>query len=178
MQKTLQFVAIQVHLNIIKGKQKRARITCLKPRARESGCRLSGVVAFSHQESFRFLTYPTAYLQPLPSGDHHLWWYMSPLTHGVEQWEHITAATNDAEKTLSGTQEENASVQTNAFSERNKKNLKNNEKNYMDKDLFRKSSSRNALCWAFYYVTNNKQVELTPPQAMHCIFSITIQFWN
>jgi hypothetical protein len=23
---------------------------------------------------------------------------------------------------------------------------------------------------------NNKQVELTPPQAMHCIFSITIQF--
>jgi hypothetical protein len=25
---------------------------------------------------------------------------------------------------------------------------------------------------------NNKQVELTPPQAMHCIFSITIQFWN
>ncbi len=57
-------------------------------------------------------------------------------------------------------------------------NLKNNEKNYMDKDLFPKSSSRNALCWAFYYVTNNKQVELTPPQAMHCIFSITIQFWN
>jgi hypothetical protein len=30
--------------------------------------------------------------------------------------------------------EENASVRTNAFSERNKKTQKNNEKNYMDKN--------------------------------------------
>jgi len=94
MQKTLQFVAIQVHLNIINGKQKRARITCLKPRARGSGCRLCGVFGFSHQQSFRLLTYPTAYLQPLPSGDHHLWWYMSPLTHAVEQWDQITERQN------------------------------------------------------------------------------------
>ncbi len=76
--------------------------------------------------------------------------------------------------------EENASVQTNTFSERNKqKNLKNNEKNYMDKDC-----SENQVVEMHYVehfimsLINNKQVELTPPQAMHCIFSITIQFWN
>jgi len=73
--------------------------------------------------------------------------------------------------------EENASVQTNAFSERNKKNLKKMKKKLHGQKLFWNSSSRNALCWAFYYVTNNEQVDLTPPQAMHCIFLITIQFW-
>jgi len=36
--------------------------------------------------------------------------------------------------------------------------------------LFWKSSSRHALCWALYYVTSNKQVDLTPAQVMHCIF--------
>jgi hypothetical protein len=36
--------------------------------------------------------------------------------------------------------------------------------------LFLKPNSRNALCWAFYYVNNNKEVDLTTPQVMCCIF--------
>jgi hypothetical protein len=36
--------------------------------------------------------------------------------------------------------------------------------------LFWKSNSRNALCWAFYNVNDNKKVDLTTPQTMCCIF--------
>jgi hypothetical protein len=35
--------------------------------------------------------------------------------------------------------------------------------------LFWKSNSRNALCWAFYYVNDNKEVDFKIPQIMCCI---------
>jgi hypothetical protein len=35
---------------------------------------------------------------------------------------------------------------------------------------FWKGNSKNVLCWAFYCVNNNKEVNVTTPQTMHCIF--------
>jgi len=35
--------------------------------------------------------------------------------------------------------------------------------------LFWKLKSMYALCWAFFYVNNNKKVDLTTPQIMRCI---------
>ncbi len=58
-----------------------------------------------------------------------------------------------------------------------KKNAKNNE-DKMKEDLrklhaqrlFWKPNNRNALCWAFDYVNDNKKVDLITFQIMHCIF--------
>jgi hypothetical protein len=36
--------------------------------------------------------------------------------------------------------------------------------------LFWKPNSINELCWAFYYVNDNKEVDLTTLQVMRCIF--------
>jgi hypothetical protein len=36
--------------------------------------------------------------------------------------------------------------------------------------LFWKPNNRNALCWAFDYVNDNKKVDLITLQIMHCIF--------
>jgi hypothetical protein len=36
--------------------------------------------------------------------------------------------------------------------------------------LFWKPNSKNALCWAFYYVDDNKEFNLIALQIMHCIF--------
>jgi hypothetical protein len=55
------------------------------------------------------------------------------------------------------------------YKQNEQKNLKNLKKLHGLR-LFWKSSSRNALCWELYYVTSNKQVDLTPAQVMHCIF--------
>jgi hypothetical protein len=35
---------------------------------------------------------------------------------------------------------------------------------------FWKPNSINALCWAFYYVNDNKEIDLTTPQVTCCIF--------
>jgi hypothetical protein len=39
----------------------------------------------------------------------------------------------------------------------------------MQKRYFGKKKSKNALCWAFSCVNDNKEVNLTTPQIMHCI---------
>ncbi len=36
--------------------------------------------------------------------------------------------------------------------------------------LFWKPNNINALCWAFYYVNENKEIDLTTLQGMCCIF--------
>jgi hypothetical protein len=36
--------------------------------------------------------------------------------------------------------------------------------------LFWKPNNINALCWALYYVNDNKEVDLITLQVMHCIF--------
>jgi hypothetical protein len=33
-----------------------------------------------------------------------------------------------------------------------------------------RGNNRNALCWAFYCVNDNKEVNVTTPQTIHCIF--------
>jgi hypothetical protein len=39
----------------------------------------------------------------------------------------------------------------------------------MHKKYFGKTNSKNALCWEFYCVNNNKEMNVTTPQIMHCI---------
>ncbi len=48
--------------------------------------------------------------------------------------------------------------------------MKENLKKLHAQRLFWKPNSKNALCWAFYYVNNNKEVDLIVLQIMHCIF--------
>jgi hypothetical protein len=36
--------------------------------------------------------------------------------------------------------------------------------------LFWKPNNKNALCWAFYYINDNKEVDLTTLQVISCIF--------
>jgi hypothetical protein len=36
--------------------------------------------------------------------------------------------------------------------------------------VFWRRNSKNALCWAFYCVNDNKEVNVTILQTMHCIF--------
>ncbi len=48
----------------------------------------------------------------------------------------------------------------------NEKNLK---KLHAQKTFWNRNS-RNTLCWAFYYVNDNKEVNATTPQTMWCIF--------
>ncbi len=47
--------------------------------------------------------------------------------------------------------------------------MKKNLKKLHAQRLFWKSNSRNALCWAFYCVNDNKEVDLITPQIMRCI---------
>jgi hypothetical protein len=39
----------------------------------------------------------------------------------------------------------------------------------MFNDHFVETNNKNALCWAFYYVKDNKKVNITTPQIMCCI---------
>jgi len=52
------------------------------------------------------------------------------------------------------------------------RNLEMNE-NHLKKlhaqKVFWKRNSNNALCWAFYCVNDNKEVNVTTPEIMHCI---------
>ncbi len=53
------------------------------------------------------------------------------------------------------------------------RNPKNNErkfeKNTCTKKIFWKPNSRNALCWVFYCVNDNKKIDLTTLQVIYCI---------
>ncbi len=48
--------------------------------------------------------------------------------------------------------------------------MKENLKKLHAQRLFWKPNNRNALCWAFYYVNDNKEIDLIAPQIMHYIF--------
>jgi hypothetical protein len=43
------------------------------------------------------------------------------------------------------------------------------KKIHAQKIIFWKPNSRNALCWGFYCVNDNKRVDLTTPQVIHRI---------
>jgi hypothetical protein len=64
--------------------------------------------------------------------------------------------------------EENGSIQI----ERNR-NPRTNEKkmneNYMHKTLFWEPKNKNVLCWAFYCINDNKEIDLIGFQIMCCI---------
>jgi len=45
----------------------------------------------------------------------------------------------------------------------------NSLKKLHTKRTFWKGNNRNALCWAFYCVNDNKEVNVTTFQTMHCI---------
>jgi hypothetical protein len=45
----------------------------------------------------------------------------------------------------------------------------NNLKKLHAKKVFWRRNSRNALCWAFYCANDNKEVNVTTFQTMHCI---------
>jgi hypothetical protein len=47
-------------------------------------------------------------------------------------------------------------------------NGKNLKKLYVQITFWR-GNSRNALCWAFHYVNDNKEINATTPQTMQCI---------
>ncbi len=59
-----------------------------------------------------------------------------------------------------------------SFQTKGSKFLKMNEKNlkklYAQKTFWR-GNTRNALCWAFYCVNDNKEVNATTSQTMQCI---------
>ncbi len=46
-------------------------------------------------------------------------------------------------------------------------NEKNFKKLYAQRTFWR-GNSRNTSCWAFYYVNDNKEVNVTTPQTMWC----------
>jgi hypothetical protein len=48
--------------------------------------------------------------------------------------------------------------------------MKKNLKKLHAQRLFWKPNSKNVLCWAFYYVNDNKKVGLIALQIMCCIF--------
>ncbi len=51
----------------------------------------------------------------------------------------------------------------------NEKKMKKNFKQFHAQRSFWKRNSRNALCWAFYCVNANKEVNVTTFQTVHCI---------
>jgi hypothetical protein len=66
---------------------------------------------------------------------------------------------------------ENASVLTKGSE--NPKKMKKNEiklRKLHAQRLFWKPHSKNALCWAFFYVNDNKEVDLIVLEIMHYIF--------
>jgi hypothetical protein len=65
--------------------------------------------------------------------------------------------------------EENASVQIKGYMNpwSNEEKMKDNLKRLYAQILFWKLNSRNVLWWAFYYVNDNKEVDLTTLQIMH-----------
>jgi hypothetical protein len=48
--------------------------------------------------------------------------------------------------------------------------MKENSRKLHAQILFWKPNSRNALCWAFYYVNDNKEIDFIALQIMHRIF--------
>jgi hypothetical protein len=69
-------------------------------------------------------------------------------------------------------QEENESVQIkgNRNLKTNEEKMKDNLKGLHAQGLFWKLNSRNVLCWEFYCVNDNKEVDLTTFQIMCDIF--------
>jgi len=53
---------------------------------------------------------------------------------------------------------------------RNLEMNENNLKKFHVQRVYWKGNNINALCWAFYYVNDNKKVNVITPQTMHCIF--------
>jgi len=51
----------------------------------------------------------------------------------------------------------------------NEEKMKENSKKLHAQRLFWKPNSIIALCWAFYFANDNKEVDVTNPQVMHCI---------
>jgi hypothetical protein len=52
----------------------------------------------------------------------------------------------------------------------NEKKMKDNLKKLHVQRSFWKANNINVLCWAFYCVNDNKEVNVTTLQTMHCIF--------
>jgi hypothetical protein len=50
---------------------------------------------------------------------------------------------------------------------KNEEKMKEILKKVHAQKLFWKPHSKNALCWAFFYVNDNKEVDLIAPQIMH-----------
>ncbi len=48
--------------------------------------------------------------------------------------------------------------------------MKENFKKLHVQRSFWRGNNKNVLCWAFYYVNDNKIFNVTTPQTMHCIF--------
>jgi hypothetical protein len=53
--------------------------------------------------------------------------------------------------------------------EMNEEKMKNNFKKLHAQRSFWGANNINELCWAFYCVNDNKEVNITTPQTMHCI---------
>jgi len=51
----------------------------------------------------------------------------------------------------------------------NEEKMKENSKKLHAQRLFWKPNNIIALCWAFYFANDNKEVDVTNPQVMHCI---------
>jgi hypothetical protein len=54
----------------------------------------------------------------------------------------------------------------------------NNFKNLHAQKVFWKRRSKNALCWAFYCVNDNKKINVSTPQIMHCIICHNNMIFN
>jgi hypothetical protein len=51
----------------------------------------------------------------------------------------------------------------------NEEKMKENFKKLNAQKSFQRRNNKNLLCWAFYYVNDNKEVNVTTLQTMHCI---------
>ncbi len=60
---------------------------------------------------------------------------------------------------------------------RNPKMNENNLKKLHAQRTFWRGNNRNALCWAFYCVNDNKEINVTTPQTMVVFFATIIQYW-
>jgi hypothetical protein len=52
----------------------------------------------------------------------------------------------------------------------------NNLKKLHAQRTFWRGNNRNALCWAFYCVNDNKEINVTTPQTMVVFFATIIQY--
>jgi hypothetical protein len=63
----------------------------------------------------------------------------------------------------------NVQIEWNRNPKTNEKNMNENSRKLHAQILFWEPNNKNVLCWAFYCINDNKEIDLIGFQIMHCI---------